>query len=161
VHHAEELLPALRLDDCLQEAFEHRQRMSMLLRSLQDIFENTFNALIRQFPFDDENNMPVGDSFCWSNDDKGTTSGLYGSTTSYNTYFDTLMELDPELDYMKKMHLTTWESILMYASFAASFICFLHASFVLMEALIVFGLQRCRQKLQAWNMFVASKHWRL
>jgi hypothetical protein len=132
--------------------------MMLLLSRFQKIFEKVCGELFWQFPFQADS-IPLGDSFCWAYEDHDLAIEL-GAALNHND-INELMALDPDLFYMEKMYLSTWEYILMYFFFGSSCLCFLYASFILLEALVVFGLQRCQQKLQAWNLFIAAKHRRL
>lgn len=74
--------------------------------------------------------------------------------------YDTI-EMDPERFYMQKMHLSVGESLILYLCFGISLLCFIYASFLLLESLVLFGVTRCQRKLQAWKRFVLDKHLRL
>ncbi len=70
-------------------------------------------------------------------------------------------DLDFESLYMKKIHLTLLESLILYFCFGVSLLSFMYASFLLLESLVHFGLVRCQRKLKAWKHFLSSKHRRL
>ena len=71
------------------------------------------------------------------------------------------LEIDPELFYMKQLHLSISESLVLYVCFGISFLCFVYSSFLLLESLIHFGLNRFQRKLQMWQRFMSTKHQRL
>lgn len=70
-------------------------------------------------------------------------------------------DLEIESLYMKKIHLTLLESLILYFCFGVSLLSYIYASFLLLESLVHFGLRRCRRKLTTWKNFVQAKHLRL
>jgi hypothetical protein len=130
--------------------------MFLLLQSLQRIFEKVFDVSTAQFSLH-VNTVPDEEFLCWRYKDHALAMELV-ATMNHNVDLKNLIACDPEVHHMNKLYLITWESIVMHLCFGASCLCFLCASFLLLEALVIFGLRRCREKLQAWNLFVKSKH---
>lgn len=74
---------------------------------------------------------------------------------------DDEIQLDSDHFYPTSLRLSTAETLILYSCFGVSLLCFSYSSFLLIEALIHFGLNRCQRQLQMWKQFLASKHCRL
>jgi hypothetical protein len=131
-------------------------KMFFLLECVQKRFEKAIDGLATRFSLQAET-VPYEESLYWVYEYHDLAMELI-ATMNHNVNLRNLIECDPKLHYMRQVYLFTWESIVMHCCFGASCLCFLCASFLLLEALVIFGLRRCRQKLQTWNLFVKSKH---
>ena len=133
--------------------------MLFLLESFQKRFEKAIDVLTTGFSLRADT-VPYEESLCGVYEYHDHAIELIAAM-NHNVNFRQLVECDPELHYMRQVYQFTWESIVMHCCFGASCLCFLCAGFLLLEALVIFGLRRCRHKLQTWNLFVKSKHRRL
>ena len=59
------------------------------------------------------------------------------------------------------MYMSPMETIFLKTCWVVSMLCFLYSSAVLLEAILIYGIQRCQRQLRHWNSFTSFKFKRI